>query len=170
MRIADIQYNDITNGEGIVLSLWLQGCPHKCNGCHNQETWDFEKGREFTHNDFQHILNYIDKGVERDLSILGGEPLYEKNIEDLLHFLESFKKQYPSKKVYIWSGYTLEEIFKDDKKSKILNYIDILIDGKYDSKKKNITLKLRGSENQRIIDMKSTLKNKKVILFKDLNI
>lgn len=165
MRIADIQYNDITNGEGVMLSLWLQGCPHRCDGCHNPETWNYEHGKEFTLNDFLGIMCNIDKRVNKNLAILGGEPLFEKNVEELAHFLDVFRTYHPNKQVYLWSGYTFEEILKDDKKLAVLRCIDVLIDGKYDKSKKNITLKLRGSENQRIIDVKKSLEKQEVILY-----
>ena len=163
MKFIKIKDNDIANGVGITMSLWTQGCPHHCKGCFNMETWDFNKGKEFTELDLKYIFDNINKNdIHRDLSILGGEPLCPQNIEGVINLCKEFKKIYPNKKIYIWTGYTLEE-FNDTQKS-ILKYIDVIVDGKYKKKKRNLSLKLRGSENQRVINVKETLKNKKIIL------
>ena len=163
MRFIKIKDNDIANGVGITMSLWTQGCPHHCKGCFNMETWDFNKGKEFTELDLKYIFDNINKNdIHRDLSILGGEPLCPQNIEGVINLCKEFKKIYPNKKIYIWTGYTLEE-FNDTQKS-ILKYIDVIVDGKFIEEKRNLSLKLRGSENQRVINVKETLKNKKIIL------
>ena len=163
MRFIKIKDNDIANGVGITMSLWTQGCPHHCKGCFNVETWDFNKGKEFTKSDLKYIFDNINKNnIDRDLSILGGEPLCPQNIEGVINLCKEFKKVYPNKKIYIWTGYTLEE-FNDTQKS-ILKYIDVIVDGKFIEEKRNLSLKLRGSENQRVINVKETLKNKKIIL------
>ena len=163
MKFIMIKDNDIANGVGITMSLWTQGCPHHCKGCFNTETWDFNKGKEFTELDLKYIFDNINKNdIHRDLSILGGEPLCPQNIEGVINLCKEFKKIYPNKKIYIWTGYTLEE-FNDTQKS-ILKYIDVIVDGKFMEEKRNLSLKLRGSENQRVINVKETLKNKKIIL------
>lgn len=163
MKFIRIKDNDIANGVGITMSLWTQGCPHHCKGCFNTETWDFNKGKEFTELDLKYIFDNINKNdIHRDLSILGGEPLCPQNIEGVINVCKEFKKIYPNKKIYIWTGYTLEE-FNDTQKS-ILKYIDVIVDGKFIEEKRNLSLKLRGSENQRVINVKETLKNKKIIL------
>lgn len=163
MKYTQIKDNDIANGVGITMSLWTQGCPHHCKGCFNMETWDFNKGKEFTELDLKYIFDNINKNdIHRDLSILGGEPLCPQNIEGVINVCKEFKKIYPNKKIYIWTGYTLEE-FNDTQKS-ILKYIDVIVDGKFIEEKRNLSLKLRGSENQRVINVKETLKNKKIIL------
>ena len=163
MRFIKIKDNDIANGVGITMSLWTQGCPHHCKGCFNVETWDFNKGKEFTELDLKYIFDNINKNdIHRDLSILGGEPLCPQNIEGVINLCKEFKKIHPNKKIYIWTGYTLEE-FNDTQKS-ILKYIDVIVDGKFIEEKRNLSLKLRGSENQRVINVKETLKNKKIIL------
>ena len=163
MKFIKIKDNDIANGVGITMSLWTQGCPHHCKGCFNMETWDFNKGKEFTELDLKYIFDNINKNdIHRDLSILGGEQLCPQNIEGVINLCKEFKKIYPNKKIYIWTGYTLEE-FNDTQKS-ILKYIDVIVDGKFIEEKRNLSLKLRGSENQRVINVKETLKNKKIIL------
>ena len=156
MRFSKIKQNDIANGMGIVMSLWTQGCPHHCKGCFNVETWDFNGGKEFTEEDKKYIIENIDKNnIKRNLSILGGEPLCPENIEGVISLCKDFKKTYPHKKIYIWTGYVIEEL--DNEQKEILNYIDVLIDGKFEEANKNLSLKLRGSSNQRIIDIKEYL-------------
>lgn len=150
MRYAKIKDNDIANGKGIVMSLWTQGCPHHCKGCFNKETWDYNGGKEFTANDKEYIFSNIDKNnIKRNLSILGGEPLCPQNIQGVISLCKEFKELYPNKLIYVWTGYVLED-FNEAQKS-ILKHIDVLIDGKFEEELKDITLELRGSQNQRII-------------------
>ena len=152
MRFSKIKDNDIANGEGIVMSLWTQGCPHHCKGCFNMETWDFNGGKEFKEEDKEYILQNIDKNnIKRNLSILGGEPLCNQNIQGVISLCKAFEEKYPEKIIYVWTGYVLEEF--DDTQKKILDYIDVLIDGKFEIDNKDLSLKLRGSTNQRIIDI-----------------
>ena len=152
MRFSEIKDNDIANGEGIVMSLWTQGCPHHCKGCFNMETWDFNGGKYFKEEDKEYILQNIDKNnIKRNLSILGGEPLCNQNIQGVISLCKTFKEKYPEKIIYVWTGYVLEEF--DDTQKKILDYIDVLIDGKFEIDNKDLSLKLRGSTNQRIIDI-----------------
>lgn len=167
MKIAKIKLNDIANGEGICLSLWTQGCNHFCKGCFNQETWDYSKGNDFTSQDFNYIIDNIDKNnIKRDLSILGGDPLYEKNLEGMYNFLKNFRKIYPNKKIYLWTGYLFEDIMNNKDMKQVVELVDVLIDGEFEESKKNISLKFRGSDNQRVIDIKQSLKENKVILYK----
>ena len=163
MKFIKIKDNDIANGVGVTMSLWTQGCPHHCKGCFNIETWDFNKGKEFTESDLKYIFDNINKNnIDRDLSILGGEPLCPQNLEGVINLCKEFKSVYPNKKIYLWTGYTLEE-FNDIQKS-ILNHIDVIVDGKFIEEKRNLSLKFRGSTNQRVINVKETLKNNKIIL------
>ena len=156
MRFSKIKQNDIANGMGIVMSLWTQGCPHHCKGCFNVETWDFNGGKEFTEEDKKYIIENIDKKkIKRNLSILGWEPLSPEKIQGVISLSKDFKKTYPHKYIYIWTGYVIEEL--DNEQKEILNYIDVLIDGKFEEANKNLSLKLRGSSNQRIIDIKEYL-------------
>ena len=164
MRFAKIKDNDIANGMGITMSFWTQGCPHRCKGCFNEETWDFNGGQEFKTEHLDYIIQNINKNnINRNLSILGGEPLCPQNIDGVISLCKTFKKIYPNKVIYLWTGYTLEN-FKKRKKD-ILNYIDILIDGKFEEKNKNLSIKLRGSSNQRVIDVKKYLVKNKVVLY-----
>lgn len=165
-RVATIKPNDTANGEGVVVSVWYQGCPHHCKGCFNKETWDYNGGEFFSDIHIKKVIESIKKnGVNRNLSILGGESLCEQNREDVLRLCEEVKKEYPKIKIYLWSGYLYEEIITFGLGKDILKNIDILIDGKFEEDKKDISLKMRGSTNQRIIDVKESLKENKVILY-----
>lgn len=164
MRFSKIKDNDIANGIGITMSLWTQGCPHHCRGCFNSETWDFNIEKEFTKDDLKYILDSIDKNnIKRDLSILGGEPLCSQNVEGVINLCKEFKKYYPDKKIYLWTGYTVENF--NDIQKEILKYIDVLVDGKFEEDKKNLAIMLRGSSNQRVIDVNKSLKQNNIILY-----
>lgn len=152
MRYNTIKLNDIANGEGINLSIWVQGCPHHCDGCFNQETWNFSDGEEFTPATLLYILDNINNNdVDRNLSILGGEPLCDQNIYTVLAICKYVKKRFPNKKIYLWTGYILEDFNKNQKE--ILEWIDYLIDGPFEKDKKDLTLKMRGSSNQRVFEV-----------------
>ena len=154
MRFSKIKNNDIVNGIGITLSVWTQGCPHRCKGCFNKETWTFNEGNEFTNDDLNYIISNIDSfNVKRNLSILGGEPLCPENVEGVINLCREFKKVYPDKLIYLWTGYTIEEFNKLQKQ--VLEYVDFIIDGKFEEAKKNLNLHLRGSSNQRILNVKN---------------
>lgn len=163
MRYSQIKDNDIANGKGVMMSLWTQGCPHRCKECFNPETWNYNGGMEFTQKQEQYILDNINThNISRNLSILGGEPLCPENLDGVLALCKKFKERYPEKMIYIWTGYTLEDF--NDTQKEVLNYIDILVDGKFEKDLKNLSLKLRGSSNQRIIDVKKSLGENKIIL------
>jgi anaerobic ribonucleoside-triphosphate reductase activating protein len=152
MRIAGLTKNDTTNGEGICVSLWVQGCPHRCKGCHNPESWDFNGG-EYKNNDvlLEEIYDAISaNGIQRNFSILGGEPLAPQNINDTYYILWEVKQRYPSIKTFVWTGYTLEQL-KEMYKDTLLENVDVLIDGPFIKAERDITLKFRGSKNQRIL-------------------
>ena len=152
VKFAAINKNDFINGEGVCVSLWVQGCPHHCKGCHNPEQWDFNSGNEI---DIDILINEIliaieANGIQRNFSILGGEPMAQRNISNTLYILEQVKKHFPNIKTYVWTGYTIEELLSLYNKE-ILQNIDILIDGRFILAERDITLKLRGSKNQRIL-------------------
>lgn len=163
MRYIKIRPNDVVNGEGIMVSLWTQGCPHHCKGCFNTETWDFNKGKEFKEKQAYEILKLLDdKGVNRNLSILGGEPLCPQNIDGVLSLCRFIKKLRPQTKIYVWTGYVLEELANKYSLEKFSD-IDVLVDGKFEESLKDLTLTMRGSKNQRVIDIRKTLKSCKVV-------
>lgn len=165
-RISTIKSNDIANGKGIVVSVWFQGCPFHCKGCHNPQTWDFNEGEEFTQEHIDKVLGYIEvNNIDRNLSILGGESLCPPNIEGTLELCKAFKEKYPNKIIYLWTGYVVENF--NELQLEILKYIDVLIDGRFEIDKKDLSLKFRGSSNQRVIDVKKTLTEGKIILYKE---
>lgn len=163
-RLAKINWNDATNGNGVCVSIFLQGCPHHCPGCFNQETWNPTGGQPIDFPNF--IRQLIDKiqenGIERGLSFLGGEPLVDYNLEFVDRVITIIKAIYPSTPIYIWTGGIFEEHLKDTESNPILHHIlsltDILIDGPYQQDKRDITLYLRGSSNQRVIDVQASLR------------
>lgn len=163
MRYSKIKTNDVANSDkGINMSIWTQFCPHRCHNCFNPETWSEEGGVEFTDETLQYVLDNIDKhGINRNLSILGGEPLSMPNIQGVIHLCKSFKKRYPHKKIYVWTGYTYELL--TEMQQEVLQYIDVLVDGRFEESQKDISLKLRGSKNQRVIDIKKSLQQNKII-------
>ena len=160
-KYNSINYNDTANAPGFAVSIYLQGCPHHCKGCFNPETWDFNGGQELTEellNDlFQNKINK--NGIKRSLCILGGEPLCKENELTTLA-LASMAKKY-NVDVYIWTGYVLEELEKTGLLFEIFENADYLIDGPFIEEEKDITLKMRGSRNQRVIDIKKYLTKEK---------
>lgn len=158
MKYADIKYNDVVNGEGVNVSFWVQGCPHHCKNCHNPEQWDFNKGKEFTIevlNDLKQAI--VKNNIKRNLSILGGEPLCPENLFLTTLVIKELKQEYPDLKIYVWTGYVYEDLLNNQNPhlKYILNTIDVLIDGPYIESLKDLTLPLRGSKNQRIIQLKN---------------
>ena len=153
MRYNTIIPNDVVNGEGVCVSFFVQGCPHRCPGCFNEETWDFLGGQEYTAHTKWSIIEAIGANeIQRNFSVLGGEPLAAQNLEMTLEVIEAVRHAYPKIKIYLWTGYTLEELLqkKLSQINLILSQIDFLIDGKFIESKKDLSLKLRGSSNQRI--------------------
>ena len=153
-KYAGIKTNDVANAPGISVSVYLQGCPHHCPGCHNPETWDYEGGKEFEGNTIERIEQYLTaNGIHRDLCIMGGEPLCPDNQFLTLLICNTIKDKLPDTKIYIWTGYTLEELNKDSNTriSQILEKTDAIIDGPYIAAERDITLPMRGSRNQRIL-------------------
>jgi anaerobic ribonucleoside-triphosphate reductase activating protein len=157
IKIAGINKNDVVNGEGISVSLFLQGCPFHCRGCHNPESWDPKGGIAA---DEKELIEEIKQairanGIIRNLSILGGEPFDTiQKREFLFQLFREIKNLNPKIKIFAWTGYTFEQLKQEYYMPKILDYIDYLIDGPFDINKRDVTLKWRGSSNQRIINMK----------------
>ena len=153
MRYANLMKNDTVDTEsGFVVSVWLQGCPFRCKGCHNPDTWDYEGGIEI---DETVLINRVvesinEYGIKRDLSILGGEPLCDTNLPFTNKLISIIKKQFPDIKIYVWTGYTYKQLLQNKCFDYILSTVDILITGPYIESQRDITLKLRGSTNQEI--------------------
>ena len=158
MRLAGLKLNDCIDGEGISVSLWTQGCPHQCKGCHNPETWDYEGGYEDETNEIRgQIVKALGaNGIQRNFSILGGEPLCKQNAEDVFTILTCVRMAYPHIKIFLWTGYTYEYLLSlnNETINGALSKVDILIDGPFVEEQRDISLYLRGSRNQRVIDLK----------------
>ena len=157
MRYAGIIKNDVTAGEGVCVSFFTQGCPHHCAGCHNPETWAFDGGKEFTQETLSELIRDIDaNGIQRNFCVMGGEPLCPENQFLTQLVISTIKEKYPDIKVYIWTGYLYEDLLasSSSKLENILSITDVLIDGPYIQEERDITLAMRGSRNQRIIELK----------------
>lgn len=159
MRYNKIRKMDIADGPGIRVSIFMQGCAFHCKNCFNPETHDFNGGKEFTEETIDKVLELCDNDTIEGLSILGGEPLHPTNIEGTTKLAKAFKKEYPNKTLWVWSGFLFD---RDLKNEEVLNYIDVLVDGQYVDELHNPTLKWKGSENQRVIDVQKSLKTGKV--------
>lgn len=164
MRYSAIRTLDISNGKGIGVSLFTQGCSHHCKGCFNQETWDFDGGYELTEEKQQEFISSINNPIIDFVSILGGEPFDQP--KDLFKLLQNIRKV-TTKPIYLWSGYTYEQIIQDKNKAQSLQFITYLIDGKFVEELKDLKLYLRGSSNQRIIDVQHSSRNNIVLLDKN---
>ena len=161
MKYAQIREMDVTNGSGIGVALFTQGCPYHCKNCFNPETWDFDKGIDWTEETENNIIELLKPEYITRLSILGGEPLIERNIAPLTALLKRVKSIYPDKQVWLYTGgdfEVLEGLYEE-----IFQYIDILIDGRYIDDLRDYKLKWRGSSNQRIIDVQASLKSGDVV-------
>ena len=161
MRYNLIRKMDISDGPGVRVSVFLQGCEFHCKNCFNPETWNFDGGKEFTDEHIDEIMKLCGASYIKGLSILGGEPLHPRNIEATTKIAKAFKEKYPNKDLWVWSGFIFDENMR---KKEVFKYIDTLVDGQYVDGLHNPTLKWRGSSNQRVIDVQKSLKENKVIL------
>lgn len=166
INVIDIVKYDVDNGEGIRLSIWLAGCNNNCTNCWSKFSWNPNKGKSL-----QSLINYIDDCVKDEnidgISLLGGDPLYwlfngneieRKELKDFIIHLKSFNKP-----IWLWTGYSFEDVYKRD--IELLSYIDVLIDGKFEQDKEDLTLLYKGSSNQRVIDVQQTFKQHKIITY-----
>ena len=165
MRYSGVIYNDITAAPGLCVSFFTQGCPHHCYRCHNPQTWDFEGGKEFTYKVLEQIVGGLTAdGIQRNLCIMGGEPLCSENqfLTELV--VKTVREQLPEVKIYIWTGYTYAELLNrhDIHLESILNMADYLIDGPYIDDLRDVTLQMRGSTNQNIIELRHIDNTKKI--------
>ncbi|OPX49549.1 anaerobic ribonucleoside-triphosphate reductase activating protein [Clostridium thermobutyricum] len=162
MNYAQIRKFDVTNGPGVRTTLFVSGCTHKCDGCFNDKQQNFNYGNEFNKETEDEFIKYTLNPQIKGVNILGGEPMQQTKDNTLLNLLKRIKKE-TAKPIWLWSGYTYEQIISDPKKLELLNQVDVLIDGKFQIANRNISLKYRGSSNQRVIDVKKSLKENKVI-------
>ena len=161
MKYNKIRKMDISNGPGVRVSIFMQGCAFHCENCFNKETWDFNGGTDFTEETIKKVLDLCDKDYIVGLSILGGEPMHPNNIDGTTTLAKAFKEKFPNKNLWVWSGYLFDKDLKD---KEVLKYIDVLVDGQFINNLHNPTLKWKGSSNQRVIDVQKSLKNNKICI------
>lgn len=170
MHIGEIITADSANGSGIRLSIFVSGCTNKCKGCFQPQTWDFEYGRPYTSETEDFILSELSKSYYDGLTILGGEPFEPSNQREIIKLIRRVREALPERDIWIYTGFTYDKDLISggcryiECTDEILDNIDILVDGRFIEELKNITLKFKGSENQRIIDMKQTRKTGNVVL------
>ena len=164
MRYNKIRKMDISNGPGVRVSIFMQGCTFNCKNCFNPETHDFNGGKEFTEVTINKILELAEKDYIVGLSILGGEPMHPKNLKATTMLAKKFKEKYPNKTIWAWTGFLYDLDLKD---KEIINYIDVLVDGRFNEELYNPTLKWKGSSNQRVIDIKKSIEKDKIILIEE---
>lgn len=200
MRYASMRNLDISNGEGVGVSLFVQGCPFHCKNCFNSETWDFNGGKEWTEKTKDKFMKLIDRPYIKRISFLGGECLAEQNLDEILSLVQEIRNSYPDKTIWLYTGYHVfinypeshrqhkvilstrpnastniiydDELFfkkkeEDRKRSEIISNVDVLVDGEYIDEQKDLTIRFRGSKNQRVIDIKQSLAQNKMVLYCD---
>lgn len=173
MNYAQIKNNDIANGPGIRVSLFVSGCTHRCPGCFNQEAWDFDFGKPFTQDTVDMILDMLSPDRIRGLTLLGGEPFEPRNQAPVLELLRQVKGRYPNKSIWAFSGYLFDRDILSGKLGdpevtrEYLSYLDVLVDGPFVQSRKDLSLRFRGSSNQRLIDVPASLRSGSVVLWTD---
>ena len=173
MKYATIKNCDIANGPGVRVSLFVSGCTHHCKGCFNEVAWDFDYGEEFTQETIDAILAMLKPDYIRGLTLLGGEPFEPQNQPAIVELLRQVKKAYPQKSIWAFSGYLFDRdilagrLGPREVTEEYLSYLDILVDGPFVEAKKNLSLRFRGSENQRLIDVPASLRSGEIVLWRD---
>ncbi len=162
MNYAQIRHYDVANGPGVRASIFVSGCTHNCKNCFNKEAQDFNYGNLYTKEVEDKFMKYVLDDNTKGVSILGGEPLMQTMDDSLLNLLKRIKKE-TNKEIWLWSGYTYEEAILSEKRKEILNYVDVLVDGRFEEENKSLLIKFRGSTNQRIIDLNKTKKEGKIV-------
>ncbi len=173
MYFSEIKECDVANGPGVRVTIFVSGCTHHCKGCFNEMTWDFHYGREFTREDIEKIVKLLEPSYIAGLTLLGGEPMEYRNQQGLLPLLRRVKEQYPDKTIWCYTGYLYDrDILGDfcgkwEETREILSYLDVMVDGEFVEEQKDISLRFRGSSNQRIIDVKKSREADKTVLWED---
>lgn len=174
MYYGAIKKNDVADGPGVRVTLFVSGCTHHCEGCFQPETWNFEYGEVYTHQTEEEILEALKPGYVQGLTLLGGEPFEPVNQRELVGLLRKVKEVYPTKNIWAFSGYLYDELAgwvegtgraRCEVTDEMLSMIDVLVDGEFELAKRNLMLKFRGSENQRLIDVRKTEAAKEVVLW-----
>ena len=171
MRYAQIRSMDISNGEGVGVSLFVQGCHFHCKNCFNQDTWDFSGGKEWNREIEDEFMKLVNRPYIKRVSLLGGEPLADENVLDIMRLINRIKTECPDKKIWCYTGYTWEQIFPivnpylnltqaEMTRQNVVKNCDILVDGRFVEEEKDLSLEFRGSKNQRIIDVKERITSK----------
>ncbi|MBO5129637.1 MAG: anaerobic ribonucleoside-triphosphate reductase activating protein [Oscillospiraceae bacterium] len=173
MNYATIKNCDIANGPGVRVSLFVSGCTHRCPGCFNEVAWDFDYGQPFTEETMDSIVAMLRPNHIKGLTLLGGEPFEPRNQGPILQLLRRVKRELPDKSIWAFSGYLFDRDILERRlgpweiTEEILSYLDVLVDGPFVESRKNLSLRFRGSENQRLIDVPASLKNGEIILWND---
>ena len=173
MNYATIKTRDIANGPGVRVCLFVSGCTHHCKGCFNQEAWDFDYGQPFTQETIDYILEQLSPDFVKGLTLLGGEPFEPQNQPAIVELLRQIKAKYPQKSIWAFSGYLFDRDILAGRlgdpaiTQEYLSYLDVLVDGPFVESKKNLTLRFRGSENQRLIDVPKSLASGGIVLWED---
>ena len=181
MRYAQIRSMDISNGEGVGVSLFVQGCPFHCKNCFNSETWDFNGGKEWTEETKNKFMKLIDRPYIKRVSFLGGECLAENNLDEVLKLVQEIRISFPEKTIWLYTGYTWERLVYSkmpsaenpeeflywNQRNEIISNVDVLVDGRYIDEQRDITLKFKGSKNQRVINVQKSIAQNKIVLYCD---
>ena len=173
MNYAEIKNCDIANGPGIRVSLFVSGCTHHCKGCFNEIAWDFQYGKPFTQDTINHIMQLLEPAHVKGLTLLGGEPFEPQNQLPIVELLRQVKQKYPEKSVWAFSGYLFDKDMQAGKlgpweiTKEFLSYLDVLVDGPFIQEKKDLSLRFRGSSNQRLINVPASLEAEHVVLWED---
>lgn len=165
MRYAKIDEYEVVNGRLAGQSLYVQGCRFHCPNCFNSDIWDFQGGKEWTSAAKKEFLDLSNRQYIKRISILGGEPLADENVNDVCDLLMQTRNLYPDKKIWLYTGYTWEELIRDDKRKNTIKFADVLVDGRYVDLEKDASLKWKGSRNQRVIDVQQTIKQGVITLW-----
>ena len=163
MRYNKIRRYDVTNGPGVRTTIFVSGCTHNCEDCFNKELQDFEYGDIWSQKSEDEFIDYVSNPMVVGINVLGGEPLQQTIDDSLLDLLKRVKNEFPEKSIWLWTGDLFEEAIENEKKLAIIEQVDVIIDGQFQKDKRNIKLKYRGSENQRVIDVKESLEKDEIV-------
>ncbi|MDB8849786.1 MAG: anaerobic ribonucleoside-triphosphate reductase activating protein [Peptostreptococcus sp.] len=163
MKYTTIRKLDVSNGPGVRVTLFVSGCTHKCEGCFNEDLQDFNNGDDWTKDTEDMFIGYLKNPVVVGINLLGGEPLQQTMDDSLLNLLKRAKEECPDKDIWMWTGDVFEDILGNEKKMELLKYADVLVDGRFELSKRNIKLKYRGSENQRVLDVVKSIEKSRPV-------